>query len=126
MGYDYSYDGQVNIDKEDIPKAIRAITDEDPQGPDFRSELSSLFMDVGCLSDAPGFHHTWFAGDTPVVTFVMYGATRSPEELEQFLANIAPRVRDVWIECKGEDGYLWAYSIENGEFKELSGQVIYS
>ena len=125
MGYDYTYDGQVNIDKEDIPKAIRAITDEDPEGPDFRSELSSLFMDVGYLSDAPDFR-TWFVGDTPVVTFAMYGATRSPEKLEQFLANIAPHVRGVWIECKGEDGYLWGYSIENGEVKVLSGQVIYS
>lgn len=126
MGYNDSYDGQVNIDKENIPKAIRAITDKDPQGPDFESELSSLFREVGRLEKAPNFTGWLTAGDsTPVVCFATYGWTRGFSELEELLKNIAPHVRNAWIECKGEDKYLWAYSIEDGEFKELAGRVVY-
>jgi len=44
---------------------------------------------------------------------------------ELLFKRIAPFTEDILIECRGEDGSLWAWQIDSGEFIELSGHVTY-
>lgn len=46
---------------------------------------------------------------------------------ETLYHTIAPFVKDGGsIECKGEDGALWAYDFREGELVQLTGHVVYT